>query len=58
MKKSSKLIVGLAAAALAFGSLVAIKGPKDMQYYHRGHHHDIHHHHDCDAAQQSNDEKS
>lgn len=56
MKRSSKLIIAVAAAALTFASLVAVNGPKDWKAYHRYHHGWHHHHHDdCEQDQQDQD---
>ncbi len=49
MKRSSRLIVGLAAAAITFGSLAAFMGTDHWNYDRGYYHHNRHHHWDgCD----------
>ncbi len=46
MKKSAKLIVALAVAAITFGSLYVFVGTDHWDRYNQGHHH-WHQHEDC-----------
>lgn len=57
MKRTSKFILITVTAAVTFGSLVAIEGPKDWGHYH-GYHRDWHQHSESHHYYDHNDQKT